>query len=75
MSQPLDPFDDVLGVSVPAERVSENLESYRAILAEIHKLRSLDLTDVHPAVVYDPLIPYRAARHGQPSEPPQSAAR
>jgi hypothetical protein len=25
-------------------------------------LRSLDLTEVHPAVVYDPLLPYRADR-------------
>ena len=59
MSDPLDPVSDVLGVDVDAARLAENLEAYRAILAEIQKLRSLDLTDVHPAVVYDPLIPYR----------------
>jgi hypothetical protein len=40
-------------------RLAENLDAYRAILVEIQKLRSLDLTDVHPAIVYDPQIPYR----------------
>jgi len=35
------------------------LNTYRSILAEIKKLRELDLTDVHPAVIFDPTAPYR----------------
>ena len=53
-------------MDVSDARLAENLDAYRAILVEIQKLRSLDLTDVHPAVVYDPRIPYR-------QRPPTSA--
>lgn len=55
----LDPWKDVLGVDVAPERLHENLGAYRDILAEIVKLRSLDLTDVPPAVIFDPTAPYR----------------
>jgi hypothetical protein len=56
---PLDPFTDILGVDLPAERLAENLASYRDILKEIQKLRQLDLTDVHPAIVFEPTAAYR----------------
>ena len=59
MNQPLDPFEDILGVSLPEGRLPEVLEAYRTVAVEIRKLRSLDLTDVHPAIVFDPLIAYR----------------
>jgi putative NADH-flavin reductase len=60
MSQsPLDPFQDILGVEVTPERLAENLESYRSILDEIRKLRELDLTEVHPAIIFEPTAPYR----------------
>jgi len=55
----LDPFRDILGVALAPERLAENLESYRAILDEIRKLRELDLTEVHPAVIFEPTAPYR----------------
>lgn len=55
----LDPWKDVLGVDVAPERLSENLAAYRDILAEIMKLRSLDLTDVPPAIIFEPTAPYR----------------
>jgi len=60
MNKPaLDPFNDILGVYVTAERLQDNLESYRSILAEIQKLRSLDLTDIHPTVIFEPTAAYR----------------
>lgn len=56
---PLDPWKDVLDVQVDAERLPRNLRAYRSILAEIEKLRALDLTDVHPSVIFEPTAPYR----------------
>lgn len=56
---PFDPWVDILGVHVDAERLEINLKAYRSILEEIKKLRELDLTDVHPAVIFDPTAPYR----------------
>ncbi len=57
---PLDPWKDILATGVDPERLIENLAAYRDILAEIAKLRSLDLTDVIPAVIFEPTAPYRA---------------
>jgi hypothetical protein len=56
---PIDPWVDILDVQVDAERLEINLNTYRSILEEIKKLRELDLTDVHPAVIFDPTAPYR----------------
>jgi putative NADH-flavin reductase len=56
---PLDPLKDILGVDVTPQRLTENLASYEDILKEIRKLRELDLTDVHPAVVFEPTSVYR----------------
>jgi hypothetical protein len=50
---------EVLGIGPEGARLRENLAAYRAILEELKKLRSLDLTDIHPAVVFDPTLPYR----------------
>ena len=46
---------DVLGISLEPERVEENLAAYADILQEIAKLRTLDLRDVHPAVIFSPI--------------------
>lgn len=51
---PLDPYRDILGLEVTPERLKANLVAFADILAELRKLRSLDLTTVHPAVVFDP---------------------
>lgn len=59
MSTPLDPFKDILGIDHTPERLAENLASYADILREIQKLRALDLTEVHPAIVFEPTAPYR----------------
>jgi hypothetical protein len=50
---------EVLGIGPEGERLRENLAAYRVILDELQKLRALDLTDIHPAVVFDPMQPYR----------------
>ena len=57
--EPDDTFRDLLGLDLPPERLSEVLAAYRDILDGIRALRSLDLTDVHPAVVFEPTAPYR----------------
>ena len=54
----LDPYKDILGVDFAPERLDENLEAFEAILEAIEKLRTLDLTEVHPAVVFDPSAGY-----------------
>jgi hypothetical protein len=64
MINPLDPaaealLREVLGIGPEGERLHENLAAYRVILEELKKLRSLDLSDIHPAVVFDPTLPYR----------------
>jgi uncharacterized Ntn-hydrolase superfamily protein len=48
-----------MGVSLTADRAQHNLAAYRAILAEIRTLRELDLSELHPAVVFDPMRAYR----------------
>jgi hypothetical protein len=50
----LDLIKDILGLDVDVERQEAVLEAYRDVLREIEKLRALDLTDVHPAVVFAP---------------------
>jgi hypothetical protein len=60
---PLDPFKDMAGVDFTPKRLEEDLAAYRAILAEIQKLRQLDLTEIHPAVVFDAAAGYRKAGH------------
>jgi hypothetical protein len=52
----LDLLRDVLGLEVDTERQEAVLAAYRDVLREIMKLRALDLTDVHPAVVFAPTI-------------------
>ncbi|MGQ9364899.1 hypothetical protein [Azospirillum sp. ST 5-10] len=56
---PLDAYRDVLGVALPPERLAADLRAYADILEAIRALRTLDLTDTHPAVVFDPTLPYR----------------
>ena len=61
MSDPakIDPYVDLFGLDLSPERLQEVLAAYVNILAEIRKLRALDLTDVHPAIVFEPTAPYR----------------
>ena len=57
----LDPYRDVLGLDLSPERLGEVLHAFRAVLEEIQKLRQLDLTDLHPAVIFEPTAAYRKA--------------
>jgi hypothetical protein len=57
--EPLDLVRDVLGIDLPPERLARDLAAFARILEEIGKLRELDLTDIHPSIVFDPTAPYR----------------
>jgi hypothetical protein len=46
---------EALGIQLEKERRSAVLAAFQPVAQEIAKLRSLDLTDVHPAVVFSPL--------------------
>ena len=54
-----DPYRDILGVAFTPERMRENLGAFSDIRREIEKLRQLDLTDAHPAILFEPTAPYR----------------
>jgi hypothetical protein len=58
-TQAVEPYADILGVDLPASRVKENLAAFETIATEIRKLRSLDLTEVHPPIVFDATVVYR----------------
>jgi hypothetical protein len=53
---------EIFALDLPQERVQEVLAAYRDILKEVNKLRTLDLTDTHPAVVFEPTAAYRTER-------------
>ncbi len=50
-----DLWTDIVGVDLSEAEQAALLAAYRTIAAEIAKLRTLDLADIHPAVVFDPL--------------------
>ena len=53
----LDLIKDILGISLPLDRIEENQQSYKVILEEIKKLRTLDLSNEYPAVVFSLFTP------------------
>ena len=56
--------DDILGLPPEAAaRIAHLRERFAPILAEIRSLRDLDLTAVHPPVIFDPSLPYRRVPH------------
>ena len=46
---------ETLGIQLEGQRRSAVFAAFQPMAQEIAKLRSLDLTDVHPAVVFSPL--------------------
>jgi putative NADH-flavin reductase len=56
----LSTVQDLLGTRLDERRFHEDLAAFADVLAEIRKLRALDLTDVHPAVVFEPTAAWRA---------------
>lgn len=55
---PPDPYRDILGVDFSPDRLDSNVRAFEDILNAIRTLRECDLTDVHPAVVFDPASGY-----------------
>ena len=51
----LEQLIEALGIDLTPERRAAVLAAFKPVAEEIAKLRSLDLTDVHPAVVFSPL--------------------
>ncbi len=49
-----DLWTDVIGLDLPESERVALLAHFRTIANEIAKLRALDLTDIHPAVLFDP---------------------
>ena len=51
--------------SVPSgeARTPSRQDQFAPVLAEIRKLRELDLTEVHPPIIFDPSLPYRRVPH------------
>jgi hypothetical protein len=52
-------LQEIIGLDFTEERMASNLAAFRPILAEIRKLRTLDLGDMHPAVIFDPTAAWR----------------
>jgi len=50
-----DELFEAIGLDLDTERRSVVLAAFRPIAVEIAKLRSLDLGDVYPAVVFSPV--------------------
>jgi uncharacterized Ntn-hydrolase superfamily protein len=50
-----DPFGDA--------RIAHLRAQFAPVLAEIRKLGELDLTKVHPPIIFDPSLPYRRVTH------------
>jgi hypothetical protein len=56
------PIESLTGSPVNPDRLQELFKAYDPILSEISKLRGLDLSEVHPAVIFEPTAAYRRAR-------------
>jgi uncharacterized Ntn-hydrolase superfamily protein len=52
-------LQEIAGLDFSDERMMSNLAVFRPILAEIRKLRTIDFSDVHPAVIFDPTAAWR----------------
>ena len=55
---PNDGIFELLGIDLSPERLAHDVAVFRDIQAEIAKLRELDLTEVHPVVVFDALAAF-----------------
>jgi hypothetical protein len=51
----------VSGTPLNPERLRALLAACGPLLDEIARLRTVDLADLHPAVIFDPTAPYRRA--------------
>jgi len=53
-------LQEVVGLDLSDEALAHELAAFADIAAAIRRLRALDLTEVHPVVIYDPTLPYRS---------------
>jgi hypothetical protein len=58
----LDPWRDILGLNVDESRRAEVVAAYVSVLDEIKKLRELNLTDIHPSIIFEPTAAYRTRK-------------
>ena len=55
-------LEALAGTNLGMVRLQEVCAAYAPMLEEIAKLRTLDLADVHPAVIFEPTAAYRRPR-------------
>ncbi len=58
-----DALQDLLGTRLTRDRFAADLAAYADILVELRRLRELDFTTVHPALIFEPSAPYRLTPH------------
>lgn len=59
-----DPLRDLIGQPpAAAERMAHLRRQFAPVLDEIRTLRDLDLSQVHPPIIFDPSLPYRRGPH------------
>ncbi|HUC18473.1 MAG TPA: hypothetical protein VMA37_12400 [Acetobacteraceae bacterium] len=51
---------EIIGLDLPDAELAEEVAAFADIAEAIRRLRMLDLTEIHPVVIYDPLLPYRS---------------
>jgi hypothetical protein len=54
----------VFGLDLERDRFQTLSKELETVLAEVMKLRELDLHDLDPAVIFDPETSYRDEHHG-----------
>ena len=62
-------LEQVIGLHAAPDRARVILNAFSPVLAEINLLRDLDLADVHPAVIFDPVVPATRDPRMGPNEP------
>lgn len=58
-------LEQVIGLHATPDRARVILNAFSPVLAEISLLRELDLADVHPAVIFDPVVPANSRSRGE----------
>ena len=55
-------LQEIIGLELEEAELAEEIAAFADIAAAIRRLRELDLTLVHPVVIYDPTLPYRGGK-------------
>jgi hypothetical protein len=70
-----DTLQELLGTRLTADRFAAVIAAYADVLVEIGRLRELDLTAVHPAIIFEPSAPYRLTRRERDRLPVRAPSR